>query len=84
VIELTDEMRATVKRRMGVPEGVELDPWMDAAIGDVLALVERDYLLTPFCNAELMPGAVCKRTAINPRHKHEAILPATGSRVEWS
>jgi hypothetical protein len=28
---------------MGIPDGVELDPWMEAAIGDVLAIVERDY-----------------------------------------
>jgi hypothetical protein len=42
VIELTDEMRRLVKARMGVPDGVELDPWMEAAIGDVLAVVERD------------------------------------------
>lgn len=41
-IEPTDEMRAAVRRRMGIPDGVELDPWMDAAIGDVLAIVERD------------------------------------------
>jgi hypothetical protein len=47
VIELTPEMRAAVKRRMGVPDGRELDPWMGAAIEDVLALVERDYEVSP-------------------------------------
>ena len=43
----TDEMKAAVKRRMGVPDGVEIDPWMEAAIGDVLAIVERDYMIRP-------------------------------------
>lgn len=42
MIELTDEMKAAVARRMGVPAGVELDPWMEAALEDVLAIVERD------------------------------------------
>lgn len=42
MIEPTDEMKAAVKKRMGVPDGQEMDPWMDAAIKDVLAIVERD------------------------------------------
>lgn len=42
MIELTDEMRRAVKGRMGIPDGVDLDPWMEAAIGDVLAIAERD------------------------------------------
>ena len=45
MIEPTDEMRAVVKRRMGVADGDQLDPWMDAAIGDVLAIVARDRCL---------------------------------------
>lgn len=44
MIEPTDEMRAAVRRRMGAPDGQELDPWMGAAIEDVMALVERDML----------------------------------------
>jgi hypothetical protein len=43
VIELTDEMRDAVKRRMGITVG-GLDPWMEAAIKDVLAIVERDQV----------------------------------------
>jgi hypothetical protein len=39
VIALTPEMRAAVCRRMGIDD---LDPWMVAALVDVLALVERD------------------------------------------
>ncbi|GIE30137.1 hypothetical protein Ait01nite_031820 [Actinoplanes italicus] len=46
MIELTDEMRAAVKSRMGITVG-GLDPWMEAAIKDVLALVERDYRIEP-------------------------------------
>lgn len=42
MIEPTEEMRAAVKRRMGVPDGQEMDPWMGSAIEDVLAIVERD------------------------------------------
>jgi hypothetical protein len=42
VIELTPEMKAAVKKRMGVPDGHEMDPWMGSAIEDVLAIVERD------------------------------------------
>jgi hypothetical protein len=42
-IKLTDEMRAAVKGRMGIPRGTELDPWMEAAVEDVLAIVGRDY-----------------------------------------
>jgi hypothetical protein len=45
VIPLTPEMRAAACRRMGVDE---LDPWTEAALVDVLALVERDLPLT--CN----------------------------------
>ncbi|HXM55368.1 MAG TPA: hypothetical protein VOB72_08260 [Candidatus Dormibacteraeota bacterium] len=44
MIELTAEMRRLVAARMGLPDGAELDPWMVAALEDVLALVERDYL----------------------------------------
>ncbi|GAA2696399.1 hypothetical protein [Actinoplanes palleronii] len=42
MIELTDEMRTAVKRRMGVADGDRLDPWTEAAVEDVLAIVERD------------------------------------------
>jgi hypothetical protein len=48
VIELTDEMRNAVKGRMGIPRGTELDPWMEAAAEDVLAIVERDYPATEY------------------------------------
>jgi hypothetical protein len=47
VIQVTDEMRRAVRGRMGIPDGVALDPWMEAAIGDVLALVEREYVILP-------------------------------------
>lgn len=47
MIELTEEMKAAVKRRMGEPDGVQLDPWMQAAIGDVLAIVERNHVILP-------------------------------------
>jgi hypothetical protein len=43
VIELTDEMKAAAKRRMGVPDDHQLDPWTEAAFEDVLAIVERDH-----------------------------------------
>lgn len=39
MIEPTPEMIAAVKRRMGVADDAELDPWMEAAISDVLAIV---------------------------------------------
>lgn len=45
MIELTPEMRTAVKRRMGVPDGQEMDPWMGSAIEDVLAIVERDHIV---------------------------------------
>jgi hypothetical protein len=80
-IEPTDEMVLAFEAVQGTDP---LGNLTRDALAAVLALVERDYLLTPICNAELMPGVVCKRSAINPRHKHEATLPATGSRVEWS
>lgn len=41
MIKVTDEMRAAVRRRMGVPDDVEMDPWMEPAIADVLSIVER-------------------------------------------
>jgi len=47
VIERTSEMDAAVKRRMGVPDGHEMDPWMGSAIEDVLAIVERDWNMQP-------------------------------------
>lgn len=42
VIELTEEMKAVVKRRTGVNGRMDLDPWTEAALRDVLAIVERD------------------------------------------
>jgi hypothetical protein len=82
VIEPTDEMRRAVKGRMGIPDGVDLDPWMEAAIGDVLAIVARDYRLDRICREELIPGVHCARPA-HVRGDHEAAMP-TGSRVTWS
>lgn len=38
MLEVTEEMKAAVAKRMGG----QLDPWMVPAIKDVLALVERD------------------------------------------
>ena len=38
----TDEMRAAVKKRIGVPAVDQLDIWLEAAFGDVLAIAERD------------------------------------------
>lgn len=49
MIELTDEMRAAVRGRMGIPRDASLDPWMEAAIEDVLAIVERDHMAKPTC-----------------------------------
>lgn len=43
MIELTEEMRDAVRGRMGIPRNTSIDPWMEAAIEDVLAIVERDY-----------------------------------------
>ncbi len=38
----TDEMRIAVKKRMGMLADAGLDPWLEAAFGDVLAIAERD------------------------------------------
>ena len=45
MIDPTEEMKAAVKRRMGIPADAELDPWMTAALSDVLAIIKRDYRL---------------------------------------
>jgi len=39
MIELTEEMKDAARQRMGGT----LDPWMTAAIKDVLAIVDRNY-----------------------------------------
>jgi hypothetical protein len=80
--EPTDEMKAAVKRRMGIPDGVELDPWMDAAIGDVLDIVARDNEVRPYCNEVLMPGVVCKRMKHVDDAGHYAVAPGA-SGVSW-
>lgn len=63
MIALTPEMRAAACRRMGVDE---LDPWTEAALVDVLALVERDNNVTPKRrrkpNWRDTPGCMCART----------------------
>lgn len=61
MIELTDEMRTAVKRRMGIPDGDELDPWMGPAIEDVLAIVERDYTVRLRIRVEVDPDWACRR-----------------------
>jgi hypothetical protein len=79
MIELTDEMVTAVRRRMGDPDGIELDPWMTAAIEDVLALVERDYVVT--CGAEGPDGARCERPPHARSDRHGCHGP--GSVVAW-
>ncbi len=74
VIEPTDEMVQAFGQGGLTEEGIR------EGLAAVLALVARDYALSPYCNAELMPGVVCKRWT--NRHKHEANLPS-GNRVEW-
>lgn len=56
MIEPTDEMRAAVRRRMGVSDGVQLDPWMEAAIEDLLAIVQQRYILRPVTCDDPHPG----------------------------
>jgi hypothetical protein len=59
VIALTPEMRAAAARRMGVDD---LDPWMAAALVDVLTIYARDHL-----RPTLGPDrcSACGRTARN-------------------
>lgn len=68
MIELTDEMRAAMKRRMGLAPDADLDLWDEAAVEDVLAIVERDQAGP--CQGELHmlvngPAMVCEL-----RHGH--------------
>lgn len=76
MIELTPEMKAAVKRRMGVPDGQEMDPWMGSAIEDVLAIVERDYFVDrrfPLnCDAAGPDGLACQRSPGHPASGHAA------------
>lgn len=81
-IERTKEMDDAFHAAAWHPNWGGGDPDWQAGLDAVLALVERNYSLSPYCNAELMPGVACKRLA-GTRHKHEALLP-TGSRVEWT
>jgi hypothetical protein len=87
VIEPTDEMRRVVKSRMGIPDGVELDPWMEAAIGDVLALVERDrcmeargHVIQTRCGAVGPNGITCQR---DRHHAHHAAGDDQDRLVRW-
>ncbi len=78
MIELTEEMKAAVAKRMGG----QLDLWMVPAIEDVLAIVERDYRLT--CTAEIdheYGTAYCVKAAAHPGG-HRGELPSAG--VFWS
>jgi hypothetical protein len=68
VIEPTDEMKAAVAKRMGVPDGAAPDPWMEPAIQDVLNIIERDYTVRPrrkpepFCGVPGPDGLYCQRS----------------------
>lgn len=71
MIELTPEMEAAARKRMGGT----LDPWMTAAIEDVLAIVEREY--TVLCGAVRPPDdsgfgpLTCNgRLGHDPDHRH--------------
>jgi hypothetical protein len=83
VIELTDEMKAAVKRRMGIPQGDQMDPWTEAAIEDVLAIVERDYRIEvrpPWEHEEYAnrPRGRCPYCATSLTHLCPWHQPATG------
>lgn len=86
--EVTDEMVEAAWNAMPVSVqevgDIDLDD-MKTILTAALALIHRDYRLERYCNAELMPGVVCKKPGVNNRgHKHQAKLPATGNLVEWS
>ncbi len=70
MIEPTPEMKAAVNRRLGRPEDTELDPAIHAAIGDVLAILRRDYRLA------LRAGAVKPRRVAALDHDPAALKQA--------
>lgn len=68
MIALTDEMRAAVKSRMGITAEY-LDPWLEAALVDVLTIAARDQRPAPGparCSA-------CGRTARHLTPVHELV-----------
>ena len=86
MIEVTDEMvQLALDRFLATPTDTiaQIDEGMRDALAVVLALVERDYELIPYCNAELMPGVVCRLSGVLGHSEHRAKMP-TGSTVTWS
>ena len=53
-----------------------------AGLAAVLAIVERDHEVRPYCNEALAPGIVCKRMKHNDDAGHYATAPG-GSAVTW-
>jgi hypothetical protein len=69
VIKPTDEMKAAVAKRMGVPDGAAPDPWMEPAIQDVLAIVERDWNMQPNPNAPRWRCNTTERCLLEDGHE---------------
>jgi hypothetical protein len=85
VIEPTDEMVAAYAKAFNAArqtprrEGyAERD-----GLAAVLAIVERDYELLPYCNAELTPDIVCKLSQVIGHRDHKGAAP-NGSTVTWA
>jgi hypothetical protein len=81
VIEVTDEMVQLVYEQIDfVNHG---DDGIREGLAAVLAIIERDHALLPYCNAELMPGVVCKLDKNLGHAEHRARMPG-GNPVSWS
>lgn len=83
MIEMTNAMVMALWRLLPseVQEGREPDD-VESWVEVVLAAVERDNEVRPYCNDTLMPGVVCKRMKHQDDAGHYALAPG-GSGVTW-